>query len=949
MPDAINLFEPFSRPPLGLTAPRSGIVGRLAAVLNRPTTSNFAILAGDLGEGKTTILRNILPEATVFKEYRIVYIQCAPSLNASSLISSVANALDLHDVDVLRRYGVSDSNISQDIGEVRDSTSTSQQQVVQSQELSFGWNVAIDDLGPILAAFQRVTQSPILLCLDQFEVVFQRDVLEMRTLIDGLLSAASPGCRMIFSVRSDYVSSILSFASGFHELPSSIVTVPGLNEDEARVLLAEGGKLANILLSGPLINKIIDVSRSFDGYIWPIGMNALAKKIVETAIKKGRKAVTIRDFVDVGDIVGAVRLVISDTLDVLPREDRSEAWYILREFATYAAVKPIADVQEITKIAYAYPSEQVLRVFNALESLRLIRRLPNDTYALAHDVISAAVRNDGRLADKIDRGLDLWLLGNTNYEHISGSEISDCLRKSDLPLPALLFVAEHVFRSGGAAVEKHRTALKELLNSKDAKLIAEFISWRVRRIDPRRRASAFDLFALLLDDRPKTLEMAMLIGRPKSMVADPTNPHRSAIDAALHFAAPKRLGEVLERDDVFRTLSKDTPFLSLILQYLISAQVQTSFAFIGKIFEVAENPIRAAALVLAKQVDAQHARAFAEIGIKAPNAVVRAEAISILLLIDCSESNFLLAKSDDAMVVRRRAAYCIGRHHSDRIDLLKRLYDDESPFVREAVLEVIGSERITELATLVHDGLNNEYDFVRESAAYALKDVIDLDEAASAIGALLNDASPYVREAASRILSDVGIPISPFAAIPHLRSGRSGLSTAVLRALGRSSEEDLLEVIVHHLTEIADKKEDVVLCLQVLSQIRDADALQYVEGYLMKEDPDIVEAAVVAVQNCGRESDAHSLGDLIDHQSVDVRERVVYALADLGGEEAVASLKRALWDPAPEVVSRAIYGLARLHAHDASELVRLVALDSSDVVRAREYFEHYIGGVSDGR
>lgn len=932
-------FEPFGRPEPALTAPRSEIVERLMQVLNRPSSAGFAIISGDLGDGKTTILQNILPGAFEPLGYRVVYVLCSASLNAAMLIDSLAKSLDLYDKDVLRRYGVSEKGTSQEAGRIDASTSVYQQQVSQSQDVSLAKSIDNNDIHSALNAFQKLADAPLLICFDQLEAIFQPNRFEARTLIERLLSAASPECKMVFSVRSDFVSSILSFASAYHELPGSIVPVPGLTEAEARRILTAGAHVSGLSFSEALVTKIIDASKEYDGRIWPIGLSALAKKIVETAMSRSRKRVTIRDFVEVGEIVGAVKLVISDTLGVLSREQQSEAWYMLREFAKFAITQPVASVSDITSIAFAYPQSQIEAMFQALESLRLVKRLPNNSLMLAHDVIAAALKSEDGLSSKIDQGLDLWLVGNGNYDRLSDLQLEEALLVTGLPLPKLMFLAEQLFQLSEGTIGKLRAKLREHLRNKEARIVSEFVAGRAGKIDPGRRLSASDIFVLLLDDRAETLALAVKYGRPRAERTGGAIPQRYSFGAALNLASPEKLGEVISSDELFSRLSGDMQLCTAILRYLSARSLMVEQGWVERLFFAVNEAVKPEALSLARRLNLERAVSLAERECNSENALLRASALGVLVEAELSAANVERCLNDGSTIVRRRAVFSIASHGNAGQEALQRLFADPSPFVREAVLEVIGSKRIANMVGAVKVGLSDEYDFVKESAAYALKDIVPVPEAVACIKPLLRDESPYVREAASRILSDAGHPVDPFAAVSHLRSGRSGLKSATLKAIGYTVEGDLEDVLIDFLNREGGDRQVIVLALQLLSQLHSVHAASYISKFLYDDDPDVVEAAVVCIQNSDGRMYTAALAQLVDHQSVDVRERVVYALADLGGDEAIMALKQAIWDPAGEVVCRAVYGLARLNAYDARELIRLVVSADPDVNRAKEYFE----------
>jgi HEAT repeat protein len=357
-----------------------------------------------------------------------------------------------------------------------------------------------------------------------------------------------------------------------------------------------------------------------------------------------------------------------------------------------------------------------------------------------------------------------------------------------------------------------------------------------------------------------------------------------------------------------------------------------------------QNRLRPEVLRLTLAILPDMARDLARLNITSTTVFLRAASMEILIL-SGDHSILEAALSDESAVVRRRAVYAIGEamNGADSKALLIRASLDESPLVREAVLEVAGRGQIRAVRDTVVKALADPYDFVRESAVYALKEVDSPVNAANMVAALIRDPSPQVREAAFRVLERGGRFPPDEVTIGALRDPRPAVAASAVNALGDVTSHGIDDALIEWLARPDAPSSAVMAALRVVGQHHPKAAAEVIARYLDNGNPDLVAEAVIALQRIGLPETAQWLAPLVTHPSTDVRERTVYALAQIGGPGAPEALSLAVWDGAATIRARAIYALARLQYTAARDLVAAIPSGSREVDAAKLYFENTVG------
>jgi HEAT repeat protein len=229
---------------------------------------------------------------------------------------------------------------------------------------------------------------------------------------------------------------------------------------------------------------------------------------------------------------------------------------------------------------------------------------------------------------------------------------------------------------------------------------------------------------------------------------------------------------------------------------------------------------------------------------------------------------------------------------------------DPVPAVRAAAASALGRLRDTSAVRALGNAIGDSVPEVRVEAVRALG-VIDDEAVLGFLVAALQDADPGVRTVASEVLTQWSSPavakrLAGVLAVPNLR----GAATDLLRKIGPSSQELLIDVLLHGTAEVVP----IVggLLGEVVGVARLAERLGSTEA----------DARLRAVEAIGAIGGPDAVGPLIGVLSDPderIRLRATQLLAALGDPRgADAIVEAVLNDPVPEVVAAAEEALYRL-------------------------------------
>lgn len=940
-----NPFRPFELPSYaGLAAPRDGVLAQILPFLAGNSGLAFVALTGALGVGKSTIACLLLPERLRSEGIACAVVHGSSRLGAAGLVAATAATLGLSRTSVLQDFGLAPDPVSQSVGGISNSKRVSVAQAAATASAAPLREPSAEDIPALLHAFSSHAGKRLVLILDQAEQLFHGERGTALSIIEALVRAASgPGVGVLVVIRDRMLHELFPLASSFPQLMQRILHVPGLEEGEARHVLEKGAARFGVRLSEELVRRVLDRAVGADQRIWPVALQAVGQQLAERARLRGGDAAET-DLEAVGDIGGALASAVESAVALMPGEDRPEAIYVLGFISKAATLTGGPTAEELLRDLPAYSATDVERIVKSLVALRLVDRSLRGVLTPAHDAIGLAIRVLQRGgASELDRAVEDWASGQTVWERLDRDAIGRGLRQSALPIAKVVFLAEATFTVAPDLSEDLRERLREQSRSKPPLSLVRLVQTKALRQNRAGRLIAAELFVLFLDDRKETLSAA--VDAIDLCAAGPGGSWSGGrLAAALHLAQPTNLADELAvrlggEHGKLHALS-----LGLFVRFFARHPKAATRAFVEQAWKHADGLLQPHVLAIARGVSSDLASEYSTAAVASQDPVVRAAALEQLMRggVD-AEGACVAALSDRSAVVRRRAVFVLSDIPlGSRENQLRQAAQDSSPLVREAVMEVVGTLRVSSMQDLVLGGLADPFDFVRESAVYAAKDVMPILPAAQRVQGLVSDPSPRVREAAFRLLDLAGLAPAAELSVIGMRESAVGLATAAVASVGHrvttEMEDALIELVLSKETPTP------VLCaaMRVVGGQRPEDAAAAVGRHLSHEEFEVVAEAVVALQRLAVGRAAEWLAPFISHSSTDIRERVVYALAELGGPSAIEGLRGALWDPSPSVCSRAIYGLARLRDLESARVVRMLPTDSEEVRRAQEYFQRTV-------
>lgn len=908
------------------------------SLLDASSEFPFVILTGGLGTGKSTVVRRLLPQSLEEIPTRLSIVPAHARLTANGYLSEVASTLRLGKPRLLKEFGLTPAIQHQSVGSISQSESLRVNQSAASAFVDLPGEVGFADVPGVIRGFAADSSDFLLLIVDQAEQLVLGDKANALDLLDALARSVVRGkIGAVVVLREDFMSDIMPLAGAHPAVIKHIVRVPGFSIQEAEELIRKGSERSEVRFTNGLVRRLLERTTGSDGRIWPIALHAVCRQVTSLA-QGSRRRVAVSDLERLGNIEGALSHAIGEVLAVLSPADRSEAVFLLYTISRVAGQIGTPAIDDLKRALPNYPEDTLGRLVDALIALHLLDRRPGGRLAFSHDAVGGAVHMLlGKKADEIEQAIDKWSRqGRALEASLSEGEIDEVLDEKDLPIAHIMFLAETVYFNspGGSGSIDPRFQIH--LHSKPSRDVAAFVRKRALHLSRKGDLRPEHFFILLLDDRPDSL--AVTVAAMANEFAD-REWDLIGLERALRLARPCHLGTALSANDYRDLKALPQRCLRILADFFTLNPELAEVELVGRIWDAADASIRPAifGLLSARSPDLAWERAIECRGHPSPS--LRAAAFEILARLREGTGYLVGGIADVSPIVRRRIAATIAQSdHPELVQFLGQLARDASPLVREAVVEGVGAARRTECAALVIAALDDDYDFVRESAVYALKDVLDREMAGNLARRRLGDESAKVREAAYRLMATIDIAVAPDSLIADLRDDDISVAIAAIELSAKAMSADIDAALLELLCNARTPAPVAAAAIAVAGKYLPQEVVEVAYDLIFAEDLDLAMNAILALQRLAPPGAARVLGKLITHANVDVRERVVYALGELGGEEAVAGLRRALFDISAAIVARAIYGLARLNDLGAAELVGAVPARTEEVARAKEYF-----------
>jgi HEAT repeat protein len=250
--------------------------------------------------------------------------------------------------------------------------------------------------------------------------------------------------------------------------------------------------------------------------------------------------------------------------------------------------------------------------------------------------------------------------------------------------------------------------------------------------------------------------------------------------------------------------------------------------------------------------------------------------------------------------------------------LLWRALDDTHADVRLAAAGAARTLRVRGAGARVLAWLNDPDRRVRIAACEVLR-LDPTSKAAPQLGRVLGDPDAEVRVSAAEALAVTGGPNAAAALLGHLDDSSMPVRRAVVTALGRLGER---RAVVPLIGKIQDAEPSVRSAVaRSLGELRDARAVSALVLALRDNDEGVRSAALEALAELSDPGATPSIAALLERDtSAVVRAAAIEALGRIGSDEAVAALLRALAASEPEIVEAAQLALQSLGARAAPAL-----------------------------
>mgnify|MGYP000545085843 CR=1 FL=1 len=283
--------------------------------------------------------------------------------------------------------------------------------------------IAVEDLlaRPTLARHlgeTKESQTPLLLCIDQFEELFTLAAESERNSFISALSAmtdpADSKVRVVIAVRADFYAACAQVPWLAECISGNQVLVGPMSRSELRRAISEPARRAGLYVERNLIEAIIDEAGDEAG-----SLPLLAHALVETWLRRQGNRLTLEGFREAGGVAGA----ISQTADVTYQDkfgpsERSATKRLFLRLVTPGEGTP--DTRRIlarAEIGHDAEPEVMQRVVAQLTEARLLT-VDDRTVQIAHEALLRTwprlrgwieeSRDDLRMRQRIARAATEW-------------------------------------------------------------------------------------------------------------------------------------------------------------------------------------------------------------------------------------------------------------------------------------------------------------------------------------------------------------------------------------------------------------------------------------------------------------------------------------------------------------------------------------------------------------
>ena len=937
-----NPFKPFY--PLTRLETKVSTWDNLYAILEQNLFSEqnkTIILSGPAGAGKSSFAGAYLSSQLARKGVRTVNLTPSFYLDPDSDIHSIAAQLNLETNtldNILRATGFR----TQGVGDIQDSEAIKVFQVNANSSL----NSPTPSLSSQILALPKATSQKICFVLDQFETYFLQRKKSNLSLFKAIANSSSShkgdvSCVLI--VKDSFMKNCFQVLNSECISHCACLYLDGINADDAITYAENAFSKHGVSVSLSVLKESISKC-TIEGQVWPVALQAELEKIYDVEKSRACHEEQLKgDKIDESPLAFAVK----KRLLSIGRSGYQDSLFILSRIAQLSFISGPQTLQQIFSDLNAFTEDDLEVHILSLCELGLLEEEVGKKYIPRHDSILNAIielrtqTSEGVQLQKIDELVKRWI----SNEISEGVDLllSYYLKRDFAPIPTPHFscLASNYFITRSAHSGMCEDYIKEIASHIDSSSVLSLLKKRSQILGYAGYLKPEDIYTLLLINDSFSVSTAVdeLILSYNSTAAVWSS---SGMSRAFMYADPSRLLESLMSlhvedipQDVIelitRVLLHNTHYLSLAdkvdlwAESIVDKYPLCSMELFRHALSASDKSIRIAEIQLdSKDTDVAllALRALSQYDLKRYSK----EIISFLNATDIAK--------------RRGAYYCLPDNIEKNIFDIELLFESEdSSFVREAMLENIVKFDNVLSKKIVLMGIDDDVEYVRESAVYASTHVFEREELYNITKQMFNDPSFLVREALLHVID---------------RNSFSVPSELILRDI--KNGPDTLKKTAIHLSNSAQTPEtslalaDIIVSYDVasgvrISALRAAQALKE-EAFVKpvcsllshSENIEEISEAILLLESIPCEDSEFVLCRLAQHTSLSVRERAIYSLARFPGDSVNSVLLNAVLDVSPSVQARAIYGLGRRKCYEAVPLVKKLSVPTDELRTAIKWY-----------
>ncbi|MPZ11942.1 MAG: protein kinase [Kiloniellaceae bacterium] len=262
------------------------------------------------------------------------------------------------------------------------------------------------------------TQTPLLLCIDQFEELFTLSSESQRqafiTALSAMTDPADSKVRLVIAVRADFYAACAQMPWLAECITGNQVLVGPMTRSELRRAISEPARRAGLYVERNLLEAITEEAGDEAG-----SLPLVAHALVETWIRREGNTLTLEGFREAGGVTGA----ISQTADATyqdkfgPAERNAAKRLFLRLVAPGEDTPDTRRVLARCEIDHDAEPEVMQRVIKHLTEVRLLT-VDDQTVQIAHEALLRTwprlrgwieeCRDDLRMRQRIARAATEW-------------------------------------------------------------------------------------------------------------------------------------------------------------------------------------------------------------------------------------------------------------------------------------------------------------------------------------------------------------------------------------------------------------------------------------------------------------------------------------------------------------------------------------------------------------